>query len=376
MRTPVLDRRAFITGAAAGTAGLAVGLAAAGPPADEFPDLEVVSGGPFDRGREYGRRFTAAVRGFLDREIYSAFVGKPGTKDAMLRYAAACRDAVREYAPEIHAELDGLADGAGLRPEEAVLLSLHEELYHKGVLPATSHCTAVAVGPPETAGGRTYVGQTWDWMTTVYGLSRVLHWKRDAGPGVLAYGFPGLPCGAGLNAAGLALTWTTAGGLTKETPGPRVGVPSYVYLTHLLYQKSLADVVREAGRVPAAGWFTFVMGDGGGNLLNVEGSPKGVVVEEARGRLTRVGYGSRAMTGTPADRPVPMHKRCQNVCRVFDANPKAVDREVLQAAFADPARGVSVGKSTIDMMVFDCTAKEAYLSRGPSYKVGWKRFAF
>ena len=40
------------------------------------------------------------------------------------------------------------------------------------------------------------------------------------------------------------------------------------------------------------------------------------------------------------------------------------------------AGSVAVGKSTIDMMVFDTTAKAAYLSRGPSYKVAWKEFRF
>jgi hypothetical protein len=35
-----------------------------------------------------------------------------------------------------------------------------------------------------------------------------------------------------------------------------------------------------------------------------------------------------------------------------------------------------VGKSTIDMMVFDCTNRVAHLSRGPSYRTEWKEFRF
>jgi hypothetical protein len=147
-------------------------------------------------------------------------------------------------------------------------------------------------------------------------------------------------------------------------------------LTHLLYQDSLEAVASEAKRLPQAGWFTFVFADGKGNLLNIEGSPQELVVEPAKGRLTRVGYGSRAMTGTAADKPAPQHKRCRKVCELFDGAAGQVDRAFLQAAFAEPKHEISVGKSTIDLMVFDTTAREAHVSRGPSYQVDWKRLTF
>jgi hypothetical protein len=44
--------------------------------------------------------------------------------------------------------------------------------------------------------------------------------------------------------------------------------------------------------------------------------------------------------------------------------------------FEDPKREINVGKSTIDMMVFDTTKRTAWLSRGPSYRVAWKKFEF
>src|SRR5262249_1707106 len=154
-----------------------------------------------------------------------------------------------------------------------------------------------------------YVGQTWDWMTSVAGLSSVVLWKRPEGPDLLGYGYPGLWCGAGLNTAGIALCWTSAG----SGPGPRVGVPSYALLTHLLYQDSLAAVAAEAKRSAQAGWFTFVLADGDGNLLNIEGSPTEVVTEKHRGRLARVGYGSRAMTRTAEGAEPKTHARCHKM---------------------------------------------------------------
>jgi isopenicillin-N N-acyltransferase-like protein len=315
-----------------------------------------------------------AIRRFLEKEIYQTFIQKPAPKDELLRYAAACAKTVQEVCPEIHAELAGVAEGSGLTLEEATLITLHEELYHRGALPKVGHCTAVAVGPPDTT-GHTYVGQTWDWMESVYGLSSVIEWQRSDGPSVLAYGYPGLWVGAGLNSAGLALTWTSAS-LGDKSLGARVGLPSYVLLTHLLYQQSLEDVVREARRDRHAGWFTFVMADGEGNLLNVEGSPKGIAIERSKGRLARVGFGSRQMTGTADGQPVAVHTRCQKMYDLLAGSAGKTDRQTLARYFGAPECGICVGKGTIDMMIFDTTERVAWLSRGPSYVLDWKEFRF
>jgi hypothetical protein len=340
-----------------------------------IPPLAEISGKPRERGRQYGGQFKDGIQGFLDREIYGAFIGHPSPKDDMRRYADACAREIRRFSPIIHDEMEGMAEGSGIALDELVLITLHEELYHKGVLPKIEHCTAVAVGPPDTAGKHTYVGQTWDWMESVFGLSSVLHWRRPEGPSLLAYAFPGLWVGAGMNSAGLALCWTSAD-LGNQALGARVGIPAYVLLAHLLYQESLDDAAEEATRAQNAGWFTFVMGDSNGTLMNVEGSPRGVVVERYRGRLVRVGFGSRKMTGTPTDAEVQHHGRCQKMYDLLAFAAGKNDRVTLQDYFADTKHGICAGRSTIDMMVFDTTNREAYLSRGPSYGTDWKRFAF
>src|SRR5262245_57326763 len=139
-----VDRRRFLVGAAAAAAGLAVRAHAAAPPArPPFSPLTVIAGKPRERGRAYGKKFQTQIAAFLDRELYRAFTGKPNPKAAMLRYADACGKAVKGWSGEIHDEMEGLAEGAGLKLEEVVLMSLHEELSRKGVLPKVDHCTAV-----------------------------------------------------------------------------------------------------------------------------------------------------------------------------------------------------------------------------------------
>jgi isopenicillin-N N-acyltransferase-like protein len=311
----------------------------------------------------------------LQKEIYAPFAGHPNTEKQLLEYALDCSKAVRAECPLIAEEFEGVADGAGLTFEEIVLINLHEELYHRTDLPKHGHCTAVAVGPSYTGNDHSYVGQTWDWMQSVAGKSRVTEWRRAEGASVLAYGFPGMPMGAGMNAEGIALCWTSAG-LEIEGQTPRVGIPSYMLIAHLLAQHDMDGVIQEAKKNKHAGWFTFVMADGNGRLVNIEGSPDRVVVEEADGRLARVLYGSRVMAGVQVGEPVPLHARCQKMYDLLSETKGKNDLARLQGYFADPNYAINVGKSTIDMMVYDTTARAAYLSRGSSYSVAWREYVF
>ncbi len=340
-----------------------------------FAPAVMLEGKAKERGCAYGKRFREEIHDFLDKEIYRAFVGRPFVKEQMLRYAADCGNVVRDGCPMIAEEFEGIADGAGLAFAEIMLINLHEEFYHRKQLPQHGHCTAVAVGPPDTGNQHTYVGQTWDWMQSVAGKSRMTQWRRPEGVSVLAYGFPGMPMGAGVNSEGIALCWTSAA-LGDERQVPRVGIPSYVLIAHLLAQKNLDSVIREVRKNRHAGWFTFVMADGDGRLVNIEGSPERIVVERAQDRLVRVGYGSREMTGVKPAEQVPLHPRCRRMYDLLQASSGGNDLAHLQDYFADRTYEINVGDATIDMMVFDTTARSAFLSRGSSYGLSWREFVF
>jgi hypothetical protein len=340
----------------------------------EFPKKIVFEGTARERGQAYGERYRTEIREFLDHEIYGAFVGQPASKSELLAYAAACRQVVRDECPIAAEEFHGIATGAGLTFDEVTLINLHEELYHRTGLPH-GHCTAVAVAPPDTGNNRTYVGQTWDWMESVAGKSRVSEWRRTDGVSVLAYGYPGMPIGAGVNSAGIALCWTSAA-LGTDSQTPRIGVPSYILIAEILAQRDLDSVIRLVEKNKHAGWFTFVIADGEGNLLNIEGSPDRVVVERHDERFARVLYGSAEMTATSPGQRGPLHARCQTMYDLLEKSAGKNDLACLQDYFSDPVHSINMGPATIDMMVFDTTARRAYLSRGSSYKLGWREFGF
>jgi isopenicillin-N N-acyltransferase-like protein len=274
--------------------------------------------------------------------------------------------------------LEGVAEGAGLKLEELVLINLHEELCHKGVLPSVDHCTAIAAGPPDTRDGHAYVGQNWDWMPSVYGMSSVLMWKRPEGPSLLGYAYPGLWAGAGLNSAGISLCWTSGQSLGIQSP--RVGIPSYLLIAQMLYQDSLKGAVEEARRAAKfgghAGWFTFLLADGKGELVNVEGTPEKLVIEPSRGHMARVYCACREMTGTPEGKPVAYHPQCQRMLDLLGSGKGKLDLPTLQGFFGDHKSTICKHGGTLDSMLFDCTKKEAYVSRGPGCSGRWRKFTF
>ncbi|MHB8898278.1 MAG: C45 family autoproteolytic acyltransferase/hydrolase [Thermoguttaceae bacterium] len=377
-----LGRREFFGAAACGSCaimGLGRARGAERAPLSQRPSapdhsLVVVSGTPRERGRSYGRRFAAEIGEFLEKDILGTFSNPKASREQMLRYAEACLPAIRRLSPTITDEMEGMAEGSGLRLEEIVLITLHEELWHRGELPSGEHCTATAVGPPVTADGNTYVGLSWDWFVQLYGKSQMLVWDRQEGPSVLSYSYPGLWIGAGVNSAGIALAWTSIGDI--KTPRLSAGVPSYVLIAHLLYQPTLEAVEEEARRAGQAGWFTFVLADSNGQMLNLESSPEKVAVERDRGSLIRVYYGTREMTGTAPGKPIPRHPQCRRMMDLVDASQGRITLETVQGFYGDHDSTICKHFGTLDAMVFNATRREAYVTRGPGCLARWQRFAF
>jgi isopenicillin-N N-acyltransferase-like protein len=373
----MLNRRDFLRRAGGGVVASALGpgLLEAFQEAPRAPahTLTVISGTPRERGRQYGNTFKDSIRAFLENEVYGAFTSEAPSRDNALRYAGLCLKEIRRFSAVVTEEMEGMAEGSGLRLEEIVLTTLHEELGHKGVLPGVEKCTALAAGPPDTSDGCAYVGQNWDWMESVTGLSNMLLWKRPEGPSVLAYAYPGLWAGAGLNSAGIGLTWTWGDGLGFE--GPRAGIPSYALIAQMLYQDTLEAAVAEARRGPHAGWFCFLLADGEGKVATVDGTPRQLHAKIFRGHAARASYGDpevRAADGSPA----PVNDQCRRMADLLQGSKGKLDQKRLQGFFGDHESTICKHYATLDSMLYNCTKREAWLSRGPGCSGAWKRFGF
>lgn len=225
-------------------------------------------------GRAYGEAFASLITGFCRQEL---------VPDARrLAYARACWPSVEAFAPATAEFLRGEAEGARLSLDHAVLLTLHEEIFHQ------SHCTAFVAPARVTRERRTIVAQNWDWSPGLFPWAGLLRLSPKGDPRALLYHFPGLWAAAGVNDAGLALMWTSGGYYPRTNP--IVGVPTYVLIAEVMRRRSVAEALEFLGAAPNAGCFIFLLGDASGETAVVEGAPRRQAVVRSPEPMVRANH--------------------------------------------------------------------------------------
>ncbi len=230
-------------------------------------------GTPADCGAGYGERFATPLLGFCRQEV------RPDRH--RLAYARRCWKYVEKWAPTSAQFLRGAAAGSRLSLDQVTLLALHEEVCHK------PHCTALAVRGEES-GGKTIVGQNWDWAPQLYPWAGLLKLALRDSPRVVTYHYPGLWACAGVNDRGLALVWT-GGGYFPLVP-PVAGVPTYVLIAEVLRLNTVEEALAYLGGVKHAGSFIFLLGDPAGATAVVEAVPGRLAVDRSAAALCRANH--------------------------------------------------------------------------------------
>lgn len=222
-------------------------------------------------GEAYGEAFEPLIMGFCKQEI------APDVQK--VRYARACWKHIQKHAPVSAEFLQGEARGAHLALDHAVLLSLHEEIYHE------PHCTAFVSSRHASRAGKTIAAMNWDWGTNLYPWPGLLRLSIKGSPRAALYHYPGLWACAGVNDAGLALTWTGGGYLPKVAPV--VGVPTYVLIAEVMRRRSVDEALAYLKPIKIAGCFLFFLADATGAVAIVEGAAGKMVVDRSDAVMLR-----------------------------------------------------------------------------------------
>lgn len=179
---------------------------------------------------------------------------------------------IDEYSPTVADEIRGIAAGSERKLEEIAMLVCYYEIYDR--LAFRSGCTSFAITGRATVDGSTYTGQNWDDDVSWYWngeMPVLLREECDPSPNLLAYTYPGIPVGAGINSVGLALSWNT-----MHSEEQQVGVPTYAITTEVLHQKRIGDALGAIIRAKRAESFNFVLADAEGEIYDVEATPSAV----------------------------------------------------------------------------------------------------
>jgi isopenicillin-N N-acyltransferase-like protein len=308
---------------------------------DGFPRIRV-SGGPFERGEEYGRQAEARIHRNL--EIYAGmFEHFAGWDWERVRSEALeFRPYIEDFEPRYVEELEGLASGAGVELADVLAINVRTEIMFSARVPAARilECTAVAALPDAT-GGHTLLAQNWDWCPLAAETVVVLEARQDDSPDYVTVVEAGLLAKAGFNASGLGVV--TNAMVTSRDRGD-AGVPYHVILRAILDCERLSDAVAAIERGPRSSSANYLIAHRDGVTLNVEATPGDYgdmfVLEPDAGMLAHTNHflsprfrGNDVMTWLAPHSPV----RLQRIRSALGRGAPSIAVDDLQEAFADHA---------------------------------------
>jgi len=243
-------------------------------PVTPFPLIEV-AGPPLRRGEIHGE--AARGRVALSIQHYSEQMGRMGFgKDRIAEVCNGFLPALRDWAPDLVEEMEGIARGAGCSLDEVVLLNArtevlqiaHRETGHRDDEP--DGCTGAVILPEGTAEGHVIHGQNWDWKAECADTSVVLHIRRENGPDLLTFTEAGGLARSGMNAAGIAIT---ANYLECERDYRAVGIPLPLIRRRALEAQHFALALKVVATTPKSGSNNMMLSHAGGEAVNFECAP-------------------------------------------------------------------------------------------------------
>ena len=176
--------------------------------------------------RQHGEQAAAKIKAHLDYIGSSGKMSREQIRSRALRF----KPLFEKQCPHLLEEMRGLAEGAGIRVEDALAVNIRGELGHA----AEEGCTAYAVKQREIL-----IGQNSDITADIPPFGYVLHLKPSGKPEVMIWTYGGMIGYHGINSAGVGHFANALGG----GPPGRFAMPHYPVKRMMLECESLGEVV-------------------------------------------------------------------------------------------------------------------------------------
>ncbi|HXJ81654.1 MAG TPA: C45 family peptidase [Candidatus Methylomirabilis sp.] len=222
-----------------------------------------------EMGAQVGQMFAPLIERHVDAWLDHVQRETGADRTAVLAIAASYAAPIREHAPFLWEELEGMARGSGVAMDRLLLLQARAEVMRvqkeRAARPALE-CTTFAVGTHRTAGERVLYGQNVDLVPFLQEYGVVVRQHPKGAPATLYYTTAGLLGHNGLNEAGVGI----CANFINDPGGWGDGLPRYLLSRLALRQDSAERALEAALAPPRAASRNLLIADATGVFLDAE----------------------------------------------------------------------------------------------------------
>ena len=276
-----------------------------------LPVIEV-GGDPRQRGLSIGQALAAPIAGHI-AALKAALPASVGPPDAYLAEFLADTDfkpAIRQHTPDLLAEMEATAEGAGVPPDDLYALQLLDEEWayrlRRHAARPPQKCSSLAIAG---ASGPTWIAQNMDLGDYTDGFQALLAIDGDDAPAALAFTTAGMLALLGVNAAGVGVCVNSL----PQLPSAPAGLPVAFVIRRLLQARSAGEAFELVQALPHASNQHYLIA-GPGEVRSFEAGAAGVT-EFRPPDPSRVLHTNHPLSDAPAT-PEPPAKRENSVARL------------------------------------------------------------
>ncbi|WP_031469479.1 C45 family autoproteolytic acyltransferase/hydolase [Sciscionella sediminilitoris] len=228
---------------------------------------------PGDRGRAIGAAFAEQIR--LVSRLYGEFFATAGVgADTVASVAADSQAALARWSPELAAELEGIAEGAGLPLAAVTLLDGRTEIMAHLPPSAEGECSTMVFNP---GGVAPQTMQTWDWHEELAPEGLLLSGRGSSGLRFKLFTEFGVLGKIGLNEAGLGVHFNI---LSHASDGSGTGVPVHAIARRVIEEATSVEEAIALARSAPVSASTVLTVVARGRSVSIELSPRRTAVIE------------------------------------------------------------------------------------------------
>ena len=249
-----------------------------------------LSGTPYEIGYQHGQAFKTEIRAYTAERVHLCADPKWSGVENMdradvLTLAEASLAEHKVYAPDLMAELQGLADATELTPAELIITNgftdfvdyVYTANQSQSQTTALDDCTAFLVPNEATTEGQAFCGQTWDMHATAEPYVLMLNVEPTDGIPFLCFTTMGCIGQIGMNAEGIAI------GINNIMGEGQVGVIWNFVIRKVLAQNTLEDALDCILSAKLMGAHNYLLMDKNGSGYNIEAMANRYQVEKLEG---------------------------------------------------------------------------------------------